>query len=119
MLISTTQRECSRGPQRAASVLLRLPSIFKFPPNVFKVQGQPQVCLNRLFFSSAGWAAFGAVKTVDGRQQRGVGGTVRNRRAESHTVTSPTLRVYSSLAPSLSDALKDQWQHKERSNKTV
>lgn len=29
MLISTTQRECSRRPRRAASVLFGLPSIFK------------------------------------------------------------------------------------------
>ena len=36
MLISTTQREYSRGPWRAASVLSGSPSIFKFPPNVFR-----------------------------------------------------------------------------------
>lgn len=32
VLISTTQRECSRGPLRAASVLFRLPSVFEFSP---------------------------------------------------------------------------------------
>lgn len=70
MLISTTQRECSRGPRRAVSVLSRLPSIFKFPPNAFKVQGRLQICLNILFFSSAGRVCFWS-RAESGREPAG------------------------------------------------
>lgn len=75
--------------------------------------------MNSLFFSSGGLVAFGAVHRVDENQEKGIGGAVGDERLESHTVFSPTLGVYISLAPSASDALKDQWQHTVRSNTTV
>lgn len=94
---------------------LQVTFYIQIPPNVFKVQGQLQICLNSLFFSSA----FGAERKVDGSQQRGVGGARGDRRGESHTVFSPTLGVYISPAPSASDALKDQWRRTVRSNTRV
>lgn len=52
-------------------------------------------------------------------RQKVVGEAVGDRRGESYAVSSPTLGVYISPAPSASDALKDQWQHTVRSNTTV
>lgn len=60
--------------------------------------------------------ALGAVQRA-GRMQ--VGGALGDSRGELYTVFSPTLGVYISLAPSASDALKDQWRHTVRSNTTI
>lgn len=59
------------------------------------------------------------MQRVNESQQRGVGGALGDRRGESYTVFSPTLGVYISPAPSVSDALKDQWQHTVGSNTAV
>lgn len=119
MLISTTQRERGRGPRRAASVLVSLPSIFKCPQ--MYLSSRPAADLFEPPVFQQWWISCSRGCAEGGWEPagKGVGGAVGDGRGESHAAFSPTLGVYISQTPSASDALKDQWQHTVRSNTTV